>query len=144
VDLGAGAGAVVPGLPVLVLLLVPQGLTGTFVGLLVAGPAKLADGDGMTTTGGGSGMAAAELDGAVSSPGGSMFDWTTKKATPPIAKTNSTMTNPSVVRLREPSSSGGAEILSLLLAMPGAVVGETAGCEAAGTGDVRPGLSMPG
>lgn len=54
-----------------------QGLPTNFVGLLVSGAAKLADGGGMTTTGGGSGMGTAEADGIVVASGGGMFDWTT-------------------------------------------------------------------
>ncbi len=57
-------------------LLVPNGLPVYFgVGaLLVTGSANPFDGDGTTTTGGGSGMLTAEADGNVGASGGSMFD----------------------------------------------------------------------
>lgn len=124
---------------------VPQGLPLNFVGgLLVAGVAKLTDGDGTTTTGGGSGIVTADAEGITTGSGGNMLDCTTKNATPPAAKTNSTVTNQSVDRLRDPSSSGGGEIRSPL-EIPGAVVGAAfctdATC-AAGVGTTE--LSMPG
>lgn len=77
VGLGAGPGAASVDDAVLEVLdlFVPQGLPLNFVGgLLVAGAAKLADGDGMTTTGGGSGIVTADADGADAGSGGIMFD----------------------------------------------------------------------
>lgn len=153
VVVGFGA-ALEDGTGLLVLdLLVPKGLPVYFVGggLLGAGTVKLADGFGITTTGGGSGIATIEAEGAATGSGGSMFDCTTKKATPPSAKTRISMTNPSVFRLREPSSSGGGEIRSPL-DIPGAVVGDAAdvntaagGAGATGTfGAAGAGASMSG
>lgn len=75
--LGPGAGAGSVDAPGLVLdLLGPKGLPVYFgVGaLLVTGSAKPTDGDGTTTTGGGSGIATADADGSTGVSGGSMFD----------------------------------------------------------------------
>jgi hypothetical protein len=89
-----------------------------------AGMPKLAVGFGTSTTGGGSGgCVTLGADAAGVPPGGSMFERTTIQAIPAMAATNTTPTNASVRRLREPSSSGGEEIRSLLTT-PGAVVAE--------------------
>lgn len=72
--LGPGASVDAPGL--VLALLGPKGLPVYFgVGaLLVTGSAKPTDGDGTTTTGGGSGIATADADGSTGVSGGSMFD----------------------------------------------------------------------
>ena len=107
-------------------LFVPQGLPVNFVGgLLAADVAKLAERSGTTTTGGGSGIVTTDADGTATDSGGRMFDCTTKNATPPVTRTNTSMTNASVFLRCEPSSSGGGEIRSPL-AIPDAVVGEPA------------------
>lgn len=80
VSAGLGPGALSLDAPGLVLdLFGPKGLPVYFgVGaLLVAGSANPFDGDGTTTTGGGSGMLTAEADGNVGESGGNMFDCTT-------------------------------------------------------------------
>ena len=127
---GAGDGSLKvdgPGLTVLGLF-DPQGFPMSLTGLVVVGSAKLADGGGITTTGGGSGIGATEADGTVVASDGSMLDWTTKNTIPPTAKTNSTRTIPRVRRLREPSSSGGAEILSLRATVGEDVDGTAGAC----------------